>query len=370
MNEIMIEFDPNKNPTENAYKKLIKKDRVIMDDFEKYCLISASPSRAKKIKSNAIRFLSMAKKDINKIDLKDLRNFLRILKQSDFSDYYKNDVKGFVQRFLKWRFEDWSKRFNAFDDIKYNSDAQRKKKIKPEDILTNKDVSKLIKQEPSIFWKCFIVCQYQCSLRTLEVRSLKWDMLDTEDPEVYFLTIKSKKNKNGAEKERISPPLSSEYIYFLNELKKEQEENKIKSPYVFPSKTSPNIYISSGTVAKWFNRLTKRVLGKPVKNYLLRHSFGEHLHQLVRKKQLSKENAVLMMGHSEKMFDKTYSHTDKAEFKKLLKKQVLSVDYIAPEKKHKLELEIEELKKNSISKEDVFKIVQQALKKTARQVKS
>jgi hypothetical protein len=43
------------------------------------------------------------------------------------------------------------------------------------------------------------------------------------------------------------------------------------------------------------------------------------------------------------MFDKTYSHADKQEIKKILKKQVLDVDYIEPEKKHDLEIKIDEL---------------------------
>ena len=163
----------------------------------------------------------------------------------------------------------------------------------------------------------------------------------------------SKKNKNATQKERIVPPLDKA-PYFLDELKKWQEENGKVSPYVFPSKLSVNDYISSGSVSKWFSRLTKRVFGKSVKSYMLRHSKGEELHKLVREKKLAKENAIQMMGHSEKMFDKTYSHANKKEMKNVLKKQVLDVDYIAPEKKHKLEKEIDLVKKNYI---EIIKIV-------------
>ncbi len=334
-----LEFDSNYNKSEGYLKKLPKSERDILNDFEKYSLISAGKDRARKSKVNALRFLVMTKKKLNNINLKDLQEFLRILKQSDLSDYFKNDIKGFVQRFLKWNFKDWSERFNNFEDLKFNGDAQRSKKIDPEDVLSPKDIGKLVKGEPSLYWKTFIIVQYEGALRTLETRQLKWGDIDKNDKDVYWLNVGSKKNKNGTIKERTSPPLDKA-IYFLDELKKQS-----KSPYVFPSIESPNNFISSGTVSKWFSRLTKRVLGKSRTNYILRHSRGEEFHKLVREGRLSKENALNMMGHSEKMFDKTYSHADKEQMKSVLKKQVLDIDYIPPEKKNKLEREIEEQKK-------------------------
>ena len=344
MNKTLVEFDCNHNTTNDALATLDKAERAIVDSFERYCLISASPSRAQKSKSNAVRFLVMVERPLSSVSLEDLREFLVVLKKSDFSDYYKNDVKGFVQRFLKWHFKDWSDRFEGFADIKYNGDAQRKDKIAPEDILTKDDVAQLIKGEPSLSWKTFLASQYEGALRTIECRNLKWTDIDMEDPDVYFFSVNSKKNKNSTDKERTSPPLVQS-VYFLTELRKAQGKSGVKSPYVFPSSKNPNTCISSGMVNMWFFRLTKRVLGKNIKNYILRHSKGEELHKLVREGKLSKENAFQMMGHSEKMFDKTYSHSNKIEVKKLLKKQVLDVDYIAPEKKHKLERDVEQLRK-------------------------
>lgn len=346
MKKKLLEFDAShnatiNNPTIAAFNKLRKADRLTLDDFERYCLISANAVRAKKYKTNVLRFLLMAEKKADDINLEDLREFLVILKKSDFSDYYKNDTKGYIQRFLKWHFKDWSERFDNFDDIKYNSDAQRKVPITDKDIPTKKEVEKLVKAEPAIYWKAFLISQYEGALRTLECRKMKWDEIDMEDPELYWLDVFSKKNKNSTYKERIAPPLY-QAVYFLNELKEWQKENGIKSPYVFPSNRDPSKYISSSSVNKWFSRLTKKVLGKSLHNYLLRHGKGEELHKLVRENKLSEDNAVQMMGHSKKMFNKTYSHANKQEVKRVLKKQVLDVDYIAPDKKHQLEKDIEQ----------------------------
>lgn len=346
MKKELLEFDASynatvHNPANKAFNKLRKPDRAVLDNFEQYCLISASPERAKKYKTNVLRFVVMSEKKIDDINLEDLRDFLVVLKKSNFSDYYKNDAKGYIQRFLRWHFKDWSERFDNFDDIKYNSDAQRKKPITDEDIPTKEEVEMLVKAEPSLYWKTFLIDQYEAALRTIECRNMRWDKIDMEDPEIYWLDIISKKNKNSTDKERIAPPLYQS-VYFLNELKKEQEKNNIKSPYVFPSRRDPNKCISSSSVNKWFSRLTKKVLGRTLHNYILRHAKGEELHKLVREGKLSKENAINMMGHSEKMFDKTYSHANKGEVKKVLKKQVLNVDYIAPEKKHQLEKSVEQ----------------------------
>jgi integrase len=351
MVKTFIEFDSNTNPASDHYLKLNKKHQKILDEFEKYISINAGDGRANKAKTNAIRFLVMVKKDLDKVSLLDLREFLLSLKSTSFSDFSKNDIKNFVQRFLKWHFKDWSERFDEFKDIKIDSEPQRKRVINPEDVLTKEQVEDLIKSEPILYWKTFLMVQYEGALRTQETRTLKWDMIDKEDSEVYWLKIISKKNRMGKGKERISPPLVQSR-YFLDELKKQFEKEKIKSDYVFPSKTDINKPISSGTANKWFSRLTKKVLGKNMTNYLLRHSKGENFHSLVRDNKLSEENATKMMGHSSKMFHKTYSHTNKKEFMDVIKKQLLNVDYIAPEKKseyeerlNKQEKEIKEIQK-------------------------
>ena len=344
MKEKFLLFDSNKNPTEKYYDKLPKEEREIVDRFGKDCLIQASEVRAKKYRSNAIRFLIMAKKPLKNINLNDLRDFLRVLKGSGVSQYYMNDVRGFVQKFLKWNFKDWSERFDGFNDIRFNSEPQREKKINPEDVLKKEDIEKLIKAENNLYWKCFIIVQYQSALRTLEARQLKWENVDLKEDEIGWLNISSRKNKNGNKKERTAPPLDNQGVFLLRELKKQQKETNNQSPYVFPSKEDTNNFISSGSVSKWFSRLTQKVLKKKITNYILRHSRGESLHELVRIGKLSKENALLMMGHSEKMFDKTYSHPNKQTLKQVLKKQVLDIDYIAPGQKNKLEKEIEILK--------------------------
>ncbi len=332
-----IFLDTNTNPASKHYKNLDKKTKDLVDRFEKYILLTAGKGRANKGKTCIIRFLAMANKDPNKLDLEDLRDFLLKLRKADLSDYSRNDNKNFVHRFLKWNFKDWSERFNSFEDIKYDHEAERKTKITPEDIITPAEVKMLIEKEPDLKWKAFLSLQYFGALRTKEVIVAEWKRLNTEDSETYWLEVISKKNKKGKEKTRIIP-LGQEAIYFLDKLK---ELNTDNSPYLFPSPFDPLKPMGSGVVNKWFSRHTKKHLGKARTNYILRHSRGEELHKLVRLNKLSKENATAVMGHTEEMFDKTYSHKDIKQFKEVLKNQVLGVIPLAPEKKHELLQRIE-----------------------------
>jgi len=337
----MIVFNTNTNPSQASYDNLSKENKALVDRFEANCNITANPKRAYKAKANAIRFILMVGKPIKEIKLQDLKDFLLKLKEAKFSDYYTNDVKNFVSRFIKDQFPDWSARFNNLEDIKYDSEPIRKKKIENEDVLSKEDVEKLGKAEKDIFWKTFLMLQYEGAQRTGETRATSWDSIDTKEGDTYWLTITSKKNRKGKDKERIVPLQQS--IFYLEELRKIQKEQGIKSKYVFPSKKNPAIPISSGTANLWFRRLVLKVLGKHSTNYILRHSKGEEYHIRVRDNQMSKENATRVMGHSEKMFDRIYSHADKKLLKEQLKKQILNIEYVEPEKKAELEKEIEKL---------------------------
>jgi len=97
-------------------------------------------------------------------------------------------------------------------------------------------------------------------------------------------------------------------------------------------------------VSKWLRRLTSKVLGRHVNNYLLRHTRGTELKSLVKEGKLSKDNATEFLGHSEKMFDQVYSHMDREDIKNILKNQLYDFDGIPEEKKHELEKQLEKQK--------------------------
>jgi len=324
--------------SQEIYNKLSQIEKEILNKYKDYILISAGEMRAKESIRELLRFRKITGTKFNEIDLEDLRHFLMELKKSNFADYTKNKIRGHIQKFLRWSFRNWSERFDNFEDIKCNSDAQRKKPITSKEILSKEEIEMIMKAEPTLYWKTFFIVQYMGAFRTGEVRKLRWSDITFDDDDYCYIKVSSSKNKNATAKFR-EIPLDSNASYYLKELKKEQKNKGIITEWVFHGR-DPKEHISKA-VNLWFKELTKRAIGREVNNYLLRHTRGTELRTLVKQGGMSKDNAVEFMGHSEKMFNKVYSHMDKEDVKKLMKQQIYNFEYLPEEKKHELELEIE-----------------------------
>ncbi len=341
--------------SEDVFRKLSSGEKYILNNFRDKILVNASEERAKAGIRELLRFRVIVRKPLNKLEIKDLQNFITLLNSCDFAEYTKEKIKSFIHTFLKWYYKDWSVRFDNFEDIKYNSQAERKKRITSENVLSKEDIEKIMKTEPKLFWKTFFILQYEGAFRTGEVRKLKWSdvNLDKGDGFVY-VEVSSKKNSRRREKRRELP--LKESLYYLQELKKQQKTQGIKTEWVFPSPLNPNKHISKA-VNLWFSKLTQKALGRKINPYLLRHTRGTELKQLVLDGKMSKDNAIKFMGHSEEMFDKIYSHIDDDLIRELMKKQIYNFEYMPKEKKHKLEKEMEALKKQTRSLTEALKIL-------------
>lgn len=342
-----------------VYDSLDSGEQERINRFKDFILISASPKRSEEAMREVLRFQVVTDKSLYDIKLEDLHYFLKELKTYDFADHTKNKIKDFIHRFLRWGFKDWSERFNEFSDIKTNTDAQNKKLITEKTIFTEQDIQELLKAEPTLYWKTFLIVQYEAGLRTGEARALTWDRINFEDDGFTTLNIPSKKNRNGTIK--LNLVVVQVAGRFLQELKTQQDKYEIKTKYVFPSPQDANKPISKA-VNLWFNRLCKKVLGRDGNNYLLRHSRGTELQKKVRSGELSKDNAVEFMRHSEKMFDKVYSHMDKEDIKQLLKKQIYNTKELTRTEKGKIKILEEKLERVKKDLGGVQEFILQVLK--------
>lgn len=331
--------------SEHLFEKLPKQEQTLLNDFETHIKASAGELRAKAHIVEIIRLREITGKSLFSLDDKDLDYFVSVLRNSGFSDHTKNKIKGFVSRFLKWSYKNWSEVFNELKVLKLNSSPERKKKITEKELISEEQIMKLLEAEPTLYWKTFLIVQAESAMRTTEARKLCWSQIDFQDDGFTTLNIPSKKNRDGSIK--VKPIIVKKATKFLQELKKQQDQFGIKTDFVFPSPRDPNKEISKA-VNLWFNQLCKKVLGRPSYNYILRHSKGTHLQEKVRKGELSKDNAVQFMRHSERVFDRTYSHMDEKAIIALMKKQIYNTKELTAEEKGRvkeLEEEIENQKK-------------------------
>lgn len=334
----------------NEFDNLLKTfgERKILFDFDKYCQIKANPSKTKDMIRNVFKFILVINKPINKISLEDLRLYLVVLKNSNISGLTKNDMRVHVKKFLKWKFKDWSVRFSEFDDIKNAMETKPKKNRSADKIVRSFDkphaeiVKELIEGENKTFWKLFLVMNYEAGLRTIEVRTFEIDFLKKRE-ERYVSILSMTKNKK--EKPIV---FSQRFSILLEQYMNERENLGIKSKFLFPSPKDLTQPISKSSVNIWFKRLTKRVLGKELFPYILRHMRGTDYDKLVREGKISLTQASQTMGHTEKVFKNTYSHTKDEEILDLLSEQLYGEKTYTKEEKDKivsLEKQVEELKK-------------------------
>ena len=175
-------FEYSKDLTsQNLYRKLLRQERILLDRYKQYMLISASDERGEEAIRELLRMREVIGVSFTNINLEDLRYYLKELKESSFADYTKNKIKGYIRKFLKWNFKDWSERFEEFEDLHFNTQAERKKPITSKDVLTKEEFESLMKAEKSLFWKTFLITQFEGGLRTGEVRKLKWSDIAFED---------------------------------------------------------------------------------------------------------------------------------------------------------------------------------------------
>ena len=330
---------------EKEFKFLSLKDKNDLKEYEKYCSINANSEKALDMKRNLLKFRLVISKELNKTSLKDLRNYLSLLNKASVSDYTKNDMKVHIKKFLKWKFKNWSEKFNAFEDIKQITNPRRKRKIDETTILSKEEIEKIMKTETKMFWKSFFITQYEGALRTKECRFLKWNDLK-EEGDFYVIDLFATKTKENR------PIVLKEAKFYLDKLREEQENNQEKGVYIFHSKKNINSPIDKATISVWLRKLSKKALGREIWAYVLRHTRGSEYRTLVKEGKLSKDNAIETMGHSEKMFDRTYSHLDKEDIKEMIKEQLYSFEDLPPEKKAELEEQIKSLNEKLKDLED------------------
>lgn len=321
------------------YEKLPSSEKKFLDQYITYRKARgiSREQDLQDIKRYIVQLRFILQKDFRKITLDNVRELTAMINTSWLKNEVKNGLKIDFKNFLKYSFKDWSERFSDLEDIKQNS-RMNEEKINSQTIFSKEDIEKLVKHSATIFWKAFLLIQYEAGLRTGETRLLKNSSIkfnvDGDISEVSIYATKTKKARTLFIKEAT---------FYLKKLKEEQINQGIKSVYVFPSPNNPNEPISKNSVNEWFRILVKKTLGRQGWSYLLRHSRANELYSLARNNKIARDTAQEFMGHSKDM-SYVYEHLDKNKIKEMLKNQVYKLEDLPPEKKAELEKAIDRLK--------------------------
>lgn len=331
---------------EKMEKKLSKSELKILEDYLVYRKARGLNTKGSfsELRRMLIKVRYVLDKSLEELDLTDLRRFLSVLNDSGLSANFQNKVKTDLRNFLRFQYKDWSMRFDNFDDVK-SKQGFNESKINNSNIYTKEDIEKMVTAETKVFWRAFLMCQFEGGLRTIETRSIKWSDLkfDGDFAELNIFATKTK---------RARAVYLKSAVHYLNLLKQEQENEGKKGVYVFCSRANPNKPIQKNSVNKWFSKLSQKALGRKGWNYLLRHSRGTQLYRMAKENKIDKDIAIQFMGHSEDM-SKTYTHIDATHIKEMLKNQVYNIDKLPKERKHKIEEKLDVLQETLLEMMDI-----------------
>ena len=354
MKSTFPKYDNHKNSLRPIFQTFKPKDKKILEEYLIFCGVSGGKTTLNKYRSVLTKITDVFGGDLDKIDLKRLREFLNVVTQSNLLPTTKNEIRKVLKRFLRETYDDWRSRFKELEDIKTEKDINQNK-INANTILKSNEIEMLVRASTNLKYKAFIMTLWETASRPEELLKLKWKNINLEKGSVQ---LQSAKTGNT----RINP--IQESVFHLKILKEQYPFMNVSvDDFVFPSPNDRIKHISGVSAGLYFKRLGKKVLNRDIFLYLTRHGRLTQLHKVLPPKVYEK-----FADHSLQTATR-YSHLDEDDVRDVMFEKVYSVKEISKEKKHKLELEIEELRKNSISKDDVIRIVQKALRKTIKETK-
>ncbi len=306
------------------------------DKFLEYCGITAKDSSLKKIKAKLNIINYFYKKGTDNLNIEDLHSFLSWVNKSNYAKATKNDIIKVLKRFLKWKYEDWNKRFNEFKDAKlFTNDGRQIDKM---DLLSSDEMNLIISATDSIKYKTILLLMQETACRPEEIlRNLKWKNVNWNKEEVQLYS-------NKTEKARDIPIKNS-----MGHL----QRYKVECFSLSPRAEEMVFGLSNQALSDHLNKIEKKLkLTKHLYGYLYRHSI---LSKMI--KVLSPKVYEMFAGHSLETGMKIYAHLDTEDLREELNEKIYHLEELTPKERdefEKLQGEVEELKKGQTKANEVI----------------
>lgn len=283
-------------------------------DFLEFCSISAGKNTLNKIEHKINIINGYFKGNLNNLALKDIHGFLAWLNKSRFAKATRNDIIKILKRFLKWKYPDWSKRFNDLKDAKLNPNAQRQ--LSKEDLLTPEEMNVIIKSVENMKYKTLLLFFQETACRPEEVLKLRWKEIDMNKGEV-------KLHSNKTDKTRFIPLKNT-----LDHLRRYKEECFTTTP-----KAEERVFdLTPQAVQDFLNNLERNLnFSKHLYPYLWRHSI---LSRMI--KTLSPKVYEMYAGHSLETGMGIYAHLDNEDLRNELFEKVYKIEKLTTAEREEL----------------------------------
>ncbi|MCC6274358.1 MAG: site-specific integrase [Leptospiraceae bacterium] len=246
--------------------------------------------------SHCIRFLSFCKKPAREISEDDIKSFLSYM--TDEKTYSSSTLQQ-CSFSLKFFFTHICPKNHSFSFPK----IKRERKI-PE-ILSEQEVSQLLKSPQNPKHSLLLKLAYSSGLRVSELVSLKWADID-----LYRKILKVRQGKGKKDRITLISTKTSSWLNLYKSSHMFYEEN----PYLFPGQCGIG-HLSERSAQKIFqNALIHCGIKKLLSIHSLRHAFATHLLEQGTDIRFIQK----LLGHSNLKTTQIYTHVAKTSIQKLV----------------------------------------------------
>jgi integrase len=324
---------------------LSKHNQALIKDFLEYCKITAGDNSIKKISNKIVLIGDTFEEELDKLTLENVRAFLVILNQDKKAIATKNDIKKVLKRFIKWKYPNWSLKFNQLLDVKLNTKQERRDMSKG-DLLTPDEMRIIVNSVESLKFKTILLLMQESANRPEEILKLKWKDINLNTNEVKLNSAKTGETRTIPIKETV-PHL----IRYKKECFFEPPRNE---DYVFPSLNDNKEHLKPQALNHFLFELEKRLkFKKHLYPYLWRHSI---LSKMI--KTLSPKVYEMYAGHSLETGMNTYSHLDNDDLREELYKKVFEIEELTKSEREDFKELKEKVDKNDKQIEKLLKFFQ------------
>jgi len=155
--------------------KISEKNKKIIFDFKDH-LVTSGLSKPRVLKYMEIVKLSslIINKDMDKVTKKDVMAFVSVIEQRDYSEWTKLTYRALFKRFFQW--------FKKYDrkeyppEVKWINTNIRKDRLKlpsEGDLLTEKDIQKLLSKTTNLRDRAIVSCLWESGCRVGELATLR-----------------------------------------------------------------------------------------------------------------------------------------------------------------------------------------------------
>ena len=318
---------------EEIIKDMDEEDIKPIKVFVKKCASTACPRSVKKVERCMYQIYDVIEHSLQNLDLEILTDFAIVLKNSEnIRIETKNDIRGIFKRFLRFQYEEVDKDFDKLSCLKKeNRDIEQR--VNENTLLTTEEIKLLIETADKIRYKTLIILLFESGARTEEIRKSKWGSINFEKNTLSLFSSKTSRAR--------TIPIN-ESIFYLEKYKRSLS-NISDNDFIFPNPRDRSKAITDSGMSTFISTLGKRAgISRPIFPYLFRHTRLTQIYTT-----LPDPLAKQFSGHSPtSTVGARYTHFNNDVMVKAVEKQIYKTEEMPEEKKHELEIRMENMQKD------------------------